>query len=733
MRKNIFRGLIAVTLGLAMAVGVGAGISSNIKKTNPIYADYSELYSADFTSVADHSYTQNKTFTLSNKSWTSSVSQVSSSVFYLGCNSNNASKGVLGNNATFNAINTALVATGTTYTSGTSHAYALLFDNSYNGVTKVVFNWSGGNNAFQVYLFGKTSLGYTQLGYTNYATSGASTAGNVTWTGNATNYLGFAIAAKPGTPTTNATNKTLRASSFYVYETESGGEEPPEPSGYTVSFNANGGSGSMSSVNNLEAGDYELPSNGFTAPSGKAFIGWKANNSGDLIPAGNSYNVTANVTFYAQWANTYSVTYNANGGTGTVTDSNSPYVSGATVTVKSGDGLTAAYPDEVFDKWNTAANGSGTDYAADSTFSISANTTLYAQWKDDPTIPYTNVYSSDFELAEDFPSGSNYQSTAEVGPNGKKWTVYYGTSSATNAIDGSQSLQMRWYSSPAQNIPYAQTDFQSIEVKTISFKYQVNNANVNFKVQYKSNIDDENWTDIETVDTADTSIHAYKKIFNTPIPSFYLRILACGSAPNSGHSRLYIDNVRFKSVATPATINGKDTVQVGTQWSPTSIAENAGEHTEVTGATYSFTTSNGATISSSNPSTGAFTCSSAGTVTVNATKSGYLITGKTVTVQPANPFVNEFSKTSTSGYTGQTETISVLFRMIHLLLPLMTQFIVLVLVPLHSISLAPDQQQLSLKMVPQPLKVQQLQSQLQPHLFLLAECLLLKQWVTELR
>lgn len=79
---------------------------------------------------------------------------------------------------------------------------------------------------------------------------------------------------------------------------------------YTVSFNNNGGSGSMSSVSGV-SGSYTLPACTFTAPNGKAFAGWKANNAGDLIAAGASYNVSTDVTFYAQWADAYTVTYTA--------------------------------------------------------------------------------------------------------------------------------------------------------------------------------------------------------------------------------------------------------------------------------------------------------------------------------------------------------------------------------------------------------------------------------------
>ena len=82
---------------------------------------------------------------------------------------------------------------------------------------------------------------------------------------------------------------------------------------------------------------------------------------------------------YSIVSTTFTVTYNANGGTGTVpTDSNS-YTSGASVTVKGNTGNLAKDGYE-FDGWNTAANGSGTTRGVGSRFIISGNTTLYARW-----------------------------------------------------------------------------------------------------------------------------------------------------------------------------------------------------------------------------------------------------------------------------------------------------------------------------------------------------------------
>ncbi|MBK6725361.1 MAG: InlB B-repeat-containing protein [Acidobacteria bacterium] len=77
---------------------------------------------------------------------------------------------------------------------------------------------------------------------------------------------------------------------------------------------------------------------------------------------------------------TYSVIYNGNtntGGTAPV-DGSSPYASGATVGVLGpGDLVKTGYQ---FGGWNTAANGSGTQYSPGQIFAINASTTLYAQW-----------------------------------------------------------------------------------------------------------------------------------------------------------------------------------------------------------------------------------------------------------------------------------------------------------------------------------------------------------------
>jgi len=166
------------------------------------------------------------------------------------------------------------------------------------------------------------------------------------------------------------------------------------PSTYTVTYNGNG---NTSGVVPTDANLYEqgalvtVLGKGNLVKISYSFVGWNtaANGSGISQAAGSTFNMgTTNVTLYAQWTtNTYTVTYDGNGNTtGTVPiDPSSPYESGATVTVLGNTGDLTRINDwgasYYFTGWNTKADGSGTDQAEGSTFTIGAsNVILYAQW-----------------------------------------------------------------------------------------------------------------------------------------------------------------------------------------------------------------------------------------------------------------------------------------------------------------------------------------------------------------
>ena len=69
---------------------------------------------------------------------------------------------------------------------------------------------------------------------------------------------------------------------------------------YTVSFDSNGGSGTMASVTNAPS-LYTLPANGFTPPANKQFKCWAVGAQNDEYDPGDKISITDNVTVKAVW------------------------------------------------------------------------------------------------------------------------------------------------------------------------------------------------------------------------------------------------------------------------------------------------------------------------------------------------------------------------------------------------------------------------------------------------
>nr|WP_231134435.1 Ig-like domain-containing protein [Motilibacter deserti] len=101
---------------------------------------------------------------------------------------------------------------------------------------------------------------------------------------------------------------------------------------------------------------------------------------------------------------TYTVSYDANAGTGT-TPAASTFSAGGSTTVAAGTGLSRA--SYVFRGWNTAADGSGTSYAAGATYASNANVTLYARWAPVYTVGYDANGGTGAPASADFVEGGS--------------------------------------------------------------------------------------------------------------------------------------------------------------------------------------------------------------------------------------------------------------------------------------------------------------------------------------
>ena len=183
---------------------------------------------------------------------------------------------------------------------------------------------------------------------------------------------------------------------------------------YTITYNGNGSTGGSVPSATSSYASQTVASDGTMVRSSYLFMGWNtaANGSGTNYAPGATYSAAASVTLYAKWSAVYDLTYSGNSNDSGSAPSAVTGIVTATVAAQNGLGRTGY----TFNGWNTAANGSGTAYAAGATINLVANTTLYAQWSLIPT--YTITYLDNGSTGGSAPMGaSGILSTATIETN----------------------------------------------------------------------------------------------------------------------------------------------------------------------------------------------------------------------------------------------------------------------------------------------------------------------------
>lgn len=226
------------------------------------------------------------------------------------------------------------------------------------------WNWNGAGNkslwsGSWGFWYGRTTYAY----YPYVTVAGAKTGGSA-WSGSASSAFQIGIPALPA---------------------------------YTVSYNANGGTGAPAAQTKWYGINLALSS---TAPTrtGYTFAGWSTTQGGSVVyQPGATYSANGGATLWAVWtANTWTISYDANGGTGSIADQTKTY--DQTLTLSDGTGISRTNHSLI--EWNTMPSGSGDVYAKgevlNETFAQSLS--LYAQWHLDyiaPVITNFNAYRVD--------------------------------------------------------------------------------------------------------------------------------------------------------------------------------------------------------------------------------------------------------------------------------------------------------------------------------------------------
>lgn len=146
---------------------------------------------------------------------------------------------------------------------------------------------------------------------------------------------------------------------------------------YTVTYNANGGTGAPSAQTKQYNVSLALSS---TIPTrtGYTFLGWSTSATATTATyaTGGSYTANASATLYAVWkANQYNIAYDLNGGTGAIAPQTKTY--GVDLTLSA---IIPAKYGYTFLGWSTNKNATTATYSAGAKFTTNATTTLYAIW-----------------------------------------------------------------------------------------------------------------------------------------------------------------------------------------------------------------------------------------------------------------------------------------------------------------------------------------------------------------
>ena len=223
---------------------------------------------------------------------------------------------------------------------------------------------------------------------------------------------------------------------------------------HTVTFNSNGGSGSMSSqTTNVPTA---LTLNTFTRV-GYTFSSWNtlANGTGTNYADGATYDFSADITLYARWSTlpNHTVTFNANGGSGSMGSQTANLPTALTLN-------TFTRPGYIFVGWNTLANGTGINYANGAVYDFTADITLYARWNALPNHTVTfNANGGSGSMSSqtaNLPTALNLNTFTRTGYFFNGWNTNADGISGTTYSDGATydfstdiTLYARWSALPS--------------------------------------------------------------------------------------------------------------------------------------------------------------------------------------------------------------------------------------------------------------------------------------------
>ena len=162
-----------------------------------------------------------------------------------------------------------------------------------------------------------------------------------------------------------------------------------EQSAYAVSYDPNGGGGTMEDDNVPIGQSVKLKDSDFTPKPGQIFAGWntKEDGSGDPYEVGESYQPTKDITMYAQWADIVKVNYHPDVDDSTYKTVEIPANTDTKVKLPTDEELNFPTPSgKTFAYWLDKSTGK--QYKKNDVLNLTSDIDLYAVYADSVTLTY---------------------------------------------------------------------------------------------------------------------------------------------------------------------------------------------------------------------------------------------------------------------------------------------------------------------------------------------------------
>ena len=186
---------------------------------------------------------------------------------------------------------------------------------------------------------------------------------------------------------------------------------------YYVTYDANGGTGTVTDENGYMAGQSFTPKSGDSLTrEGYTFVGWSTDKNAS--EADSSFAIPAeggDVTLYAVWkadepaVKNYILQYYYKDNNTLVSFDSQSYEEGQTAVVIDREPTLPGY---TFTGWNTDLYGVGTAYKAGDEIVMTDNVSLYAQWTWNGTEPEPDTYTVTYVWVGDIPAGVTLPASA---------------------------------------------------------------------------------------------------------------------------------------------------------------------------------------------------------------------------------------------------------------------------------------------------------------------------------